>query len=127
MEAVYRTDVDGLLGLARELTATLPPWEALVAWLDGFVEYAKTKRTFLNELSEAFEKNPGLKVASRERLHEGLSSVLERAQAAGVVRLDVTSEDVLGLLGPMCSSPTLVPGQLERLLLVVEDGLRAPS
>ena len=127
VEAVYRTDVDGLVGLATELTATLPPWEALVAWLDGFVEYAKTKRTFLNELSEAFEKNPGLRVASREHLHEGLSSVLGRAQAAGVVRLDVTAEDVLGLLGPMCTSPTLVPGQLERLLRVVEDGLRVPS
>ena len=124
VEAVYRTDVDGLVELAAELAAGDEPWPALVAWLDGFVQYAQTKRTFLNELSEAFEKNPELKVVSRERLQEALSSVLVSAQDAGEVRRDVGAADVLQLLGPMCTSPTLSDGQIGRLLLVVEDGLR---
>jgi hypothetical protein len=43
------------------------------------------------------------------------------------VRGDVQSEDVLQLLGPMCTSPTLSPGQIDRLLAVIEDGLRTNS
>ncbi len=34
----------------------------------GLRAYAQGKRTFLNELREAFEKNPDLKLASRERI-----------------------------------------------------------
>jgi AcrR family transcriptional regulator len=127
VEAVYRTDIDGLVELAAELAASGEPWPALVAWLEGFVQYAQTKRTFLNELSEAFEKNPELKVVSRERLQEALASVLVRAQDAGEVRSDVGAADVMQLLGPMCTSPTLSHGQIDRLLLVVEDGLRQPT
>ncbi len=127
VEAVYRTDVDGLVELAAGLVASAEPWPALVAWLEGFVRYAQTKRTFLNELFEAFEKNPELKVVSRERLQDALSSVLVRAQEARAVRSDVTAADVMQLLGPMCTSPTLTDGQIDRLLLVVEDGLRPPA
>jgi AcrR family transcriptional regulator len=127
VEAVYRTDVDGLVELAAELATSAEPWPALVAWLEGFVQYAQTKRTFLNELFEAFEKNPELKVLSRERLQDALSSVLVRAQDVGVVRGDVHAADVMQLLGPMCTSPTLSDGQVGRLLLVVEDGLRQPA
>ena len=46
----------------------MEPWPALVAWLEAFVLYASGKRRFLNELHEAFEKNPDLRVASREPL-----------------------------------------------------------
>ena len=125
VEAVYRTDVDGLVQLAADLVVDTDPWLAIVAWLEAFVRYAQTKRTFLSELYEAFEKNPQLKVASRERLHDALSSVLVRAQDARVVRRDIQAEDVIALLGPMCTSPTLSSEQMERLLVVVEDGLRA--
>jgi AcrR family transcriptional regulator len=124
VEAVYRTDVDDLVELAAALVASREPWPALVAWLEGFVRYAQTKKTFLTELFEAFEKNPELKVVSRERLQDALSSVLGRAQVAGEVRGDVHSADVMQLLGPMCTSPTLSDGQMDLLLRVVEDGLR---
>ncbi len=68
VEAVYRTDVDQLVTTAEKSVADLEPWPAVVAFLDAFVEYAQGKRTFLNELHEAFEKNPDLKVRSRERI-----------------------------------------------------------
>lgn len=80
----------------------------------------------LSELYEAFEKNPELKSASRERLHGAIASVLVRAQDAGDVRDDVEAEDVMQLLGPMCTSPTLSLGQIERLLGVAEDGCARP-
>ena len=62
VEAVYREDVDELTTVAESVTATMEPWPALVAWLEAFVRYASGKKRFLNELHEAFEKNPELRV-----------------------------------------------------------------
>lgn len=127
VEAVYKTDVDGLMATANEVAETLEPWDALVAWLEAFVRYATTKRTFLNELHEAFEKNPQLRSASRERIEGALSTVLDRAQAARVVRTDLDGPDLMQLLGSMCMSVTLTPDQSERLLVMILDGLRPPQ
>ena len=60
VEAVYRTDVDNLVQTAEQVSAELEPWPAVVAFLEAFVRYAQGKRTFLNELREAFDKNPDL-------------------------------------------------------------------
>jgi AcrR family transcriptional regulator len=127
VEAVYREDVDELVISAEALVADLEPWPALVAWLEGFVRYASSKRRFLNELHEAFEENPQLRVVSRERIEGALSVVLTRAQAAGVVRQDLDGPDLMQLLGSMCMSVTLTPEQSARLLVVIEDGLRPPK
>ncbi len=123
VEAVYRTDVDQLIA-AADAVQGLAPWEALVAFLEAFLSYAETKRTFLAELHEAFEKNPALKLNSRERIDEALNSVLARAQAAGEVRTDVDGSDLMQLLGMMCLSATLTEEQGRRLLGITLDGLR---
>jgi AcrR family transcriptional regulator len=126
VEAVYREDVDELTDVAESVVVTLEPWPALVAWLEAFVLYASGKRRFLNELHEAFEKNPDLRVASRERIESALSIVLTRAQEAGVVRNDIDGPDLMHLLSSMCMSAT-TPGQITRLLAMIEDGLRPPA
>jgi AcrR family transcriptional regulator len=126
VEAVYREDVDELTAVAESVVVDLEPWPALVAWLEAFVLYASGKRRFLNELHEAFEKNPDLRVASRERIEGALGIVLARAQKAGVVRDDIDGPDLMQLLGSMCMSATLTPGQSTRLLAMIEDGLRPP-
>jgi AcrR family transcriptional regulator len=124
VEAVYRDDVQTLVKAAEQLDA-VEPWEALSGWLAAFVAYGKAKRVFLNELHEAFEKNPQLKSDNRERITGACSHVLKRAQDAGVARKDLTGEDVMQLVSPMCISPTLEEGQGERLVSVILDGLRA--
>jgi AcrR family transcriptional regulator len=127
VEAVYREDVDELTTVAESVIVESEPWPALVAWLEAFVLYASGKRRFLNELHEAFEKNPDLRVASRERIEGALGIVLTRAQKAGVVRDDIDGPDLMQLLGSMCMSATLTPGQSARLLAMIEDGLRPPA
>lgn len=124
VEAVYRDDVDELLATAERVVAELDPWDALAEWLRAFLRYARSKRVLLQELREAFEKNPDLTVSSRERIVRAVDLVLRRAQAAGVVRQDVAGDDVMQLIGPMCTSATLSDGQGERLLAMVLDGLR---
>ncbi len=127
VEAVYREDVDELTTVAESVTATMEPWPALVAWLEAFVRYAMGKKRFLNELHEAFEKNPDLRSASRERIVSALDLVLTPAQEAGLVRADIDAEDLMQLLGSMCMSATLTPDQSGRLLVMIRDGLRPPA
>ena len=110
VEAVYVDDVDELETVARTVSADLQPWPGFVAWLEAFVRYATGKKRFMNELHEAFEKDPALRSASRERIEGALGIVLERAQAAGVVRSDIDAPDLMQLLGSMCMSATLTHG-----------------
>jgi AcrR family transcriptional regulator len=124
VEAVYREDVDVLVGTAERGLTELDPWEALEAWLRAYVEYGQAKRVFLNELHEAFDKNPDLKVASRERVTVAAEKVLRRAQDAGVARTDIDGSDLMQIVSPMCTSPTLEAGQAERLIGMILDGLR---
>jgi AcrR family transcriptional regulator len=126
VEAVYRDDVDALVGAADRGRRELDPWGALEAWLRAYVDYGRAKRTFLNELHEAFEKNPDLKPASRERVSAACDLVLRRAQEAGEARTDIDGNDLMQLVSPMCTSPTLAPDQGERLLAMILDGLRPP-
>ena len=126
VEAVYREDVEGLVTLARHVVRELEPWPALVAWLEGFVRYAQAKRTFLTELHEAFEKNPDLALSSREKIRTSVGVVLVRAQQAGVARPDVDEADLVQLVAGMCLARNATPGQSERLLSVVLDGLKPP-
>jgi len=127
IEAVYRTDVDQLVEAAATVSRDMEPWPALVAWLQAFVLYAQGKRTFLNELREAFDKNPQLKVASRDRINHAMGTVLARAQAAGVARTDIDGADLMQLVGPMCTNATLSEDQRKRLIAMVLDGLRPPQ
>ena len=127
VEAVYRNDVDELVANADRGASSLEPWDALVAWLQAFISYARSKRTFLNELHEAFDKNPELRVASRERINVALDSVLSRALGAGFARTDIDGSDLMQLVTSMCTSATLSEGQGERLLAVILDGLRPPG
>jgi AcrR family transcriptional regulator len=127
VEAVYRDDVEQVVAVAQAAVATLGPWEAVDAFLRAFVSYALGKRRFLTELREAFEKNPELKSSARERLDVAMHLVIDRGQAAGVVRTDLTGDDVMGLVGPMCISATLTKEQCERLIGMILDGLRAPT
>ena len=56
VEAVYRGDVEAL-GKAAENSESLPPWDALVGWLERLVEYARTKHALFAELAEAYDKD----------------------------------------------------------------------
>ena len=127
VEAVYREDVDGLVTLAEQLADAADPWDGLVDWLRAFVRYAQGKRVFLTELREAFEKNPGFKLDSRDKLATAASAVLTRAQQAGVARTDIDHADLMQLVGGMCTMPQTELPRNERLLGLVLDGVRQPA
>jgi len=124
VEAVYREDIDGLVTLAAELAETTDPWDGLAQWLQAFVKYAQSKRVFLTELHEAFEKNPDFKLNSREKIATAAATVLHRAQQAGAARTDIDQSDLMQLVGGMCMASNASLPQNERLLCLVLDGIR---
>jgi AcrR family transcriptional regulator len=123
VEAVYRNDVDELVITAEKAAANLEPWPAVESFLRAFVRYAQTKRTLMNELHEAFEKNPDLRSQCRERIDGAMELIIGRGQRAGVVRTDVRGPDVTALVSPMCTSASMTPEQADRLLPMILDGL----
>ena len=127
VEAVYRDDVDELVGTATEVVADLEPWPALVAWLEAFVRYAQDQADLPQRAARGLREEPAAPAsASRERIEAAIELVLARAQEAGVVRTDVDGSDLMQLVGSMCMSATLTPDQSERLLVMIQDGLRPP-
>lgn len=99
-------------------------WSALETWLRAFVAYAHTKRTFLTELHEAFEKNPSLALDSRRKIRAAANTVLSHAQATGQSRDDVDATDLVQLVAGMCLARDTDEQQSLRLLSVVLDGIR---
>ncbi len=64
------------------------------------------------------------------RLERGVDGLLRRAVAAGVVRADVSFQDVLGLVIGTCRGARQVGGgdeRVRRLVSIICEGLRAPG
>jgi AcrR family transcriptional regulator len=119
-EGVYVNEVDALVRAAAGL-ADAPPWEALVAWLHRFVEYTATKRAIIEELAK---QSPLFRGCRADIVAAG-EPLLQRAQATGHARTDIDFDDLLRLVGGITMQPFSEAAQLERVLGMAIDGLRA--
>jgi AcrR family transcriptional regulator len=122
LEAIYLEEVEALGRSAEEL-ADQPPWEALDAWLHGFVAYVATKHALMDQLVEYLDRDAEFFKSSRGTLYAAGEPLLERAQKAGVVRSDVNIEDLVHLVAGIAKMPR-EPDQIEHVLGVALDGLR---
>jgi AcrR family transcriptional regulator len=127
VEAVYQDDVDELEDAARRAVAELDPWLAVEAFFEAFMSYARRKSAMMSELHQAFEKHPEFRSKMRERIDGSFALVIDRGKAAGVVRPDVEGSDVTELVGPICRNEAISPGQRQRLVGMILDGLRASA
>jgi AcrR family transcriptional regulator len=122
VEAVYVEEVEQLAQSAAGF-AELEPWDALVAWFRRFVGYAVRKRALMEELVATMGKDAGVLMRCRAELQAAGEPLLERAQAAGVVRPDATYTDVARMVAAIAVTP-VEPEQVERMLELALDGLR---
>ncbi|WP_243709715.1 TetR/AcrR family transcriptional regulator [Micromonospora sp. 15K316] len=126
VEAAYRNELAGLCDAAPQLLEQLPAAAALRAWMDRFIDYLAAKRGMAGALRLVIESGVNPYAESRDRLHAALDLLLAAGVAAGTVRADVPSADVLAGL----SGVSLVAGeparreQAGRLLDLLMDGLR---
>jgi AcrR family transcriptional regulator len=124
LECIYIDQVEDLSNAARELEATMPPWDALVAWLHRYVGYVGTKRALAEELTASLGKDSEVFRSCRESLFGAGGPLLTRAQDAGVVRKDINIDDLVRLVSGITMMHFVEPGQMERVLGIALDGLR---
>jgi len=124
--AVYLEDVE-TLERAAQASSAVPAWDALVALVTQFAEFGLTKRALLAELASAGGADSHGLDRCRVTIRESAALVLGRAQAEGVARRDVEPSDLLRLVGGLTGPSIPEADQLQRLLTVVLDGIRAPG
>jgi AcrR family transcriptional regulator len=122
LEAVYVDEVEAMARAAADLTE-LPPWEGLSQWLHQYVGFAATKRA-LNEALMETDPNSDVLLTCRTAIAGAGTTLVERAQHAGVVRNDTTFTDIVRMVGAIAMVPTEDPEQKKRLLELALDGLR---
>lgn len=122
LEAVYVDEVDQLAEAAAA-AGTLPPWEAVTAWLERFVTYVATKRALL----EALNQDSEMFRACRAALYEAGEPLFQRAQQAGEVRADASFDDMLRMISGLTSGTFVDTAQRDRVLGFALAGLRVAA
>lgn len=123
-EAVYRNMLDELAAAAAKLSKNLPPWEALRAWLDGYIDQLISKRSIMRELQPLIDQNVHLTEETWRRAGEALNVVLVRAKDAGLVRADVQPNDILQLVNGTVRAGPNDRARIAAMLTIILEGTR---
>jgi AcrR family transcriptional regulator len=123
LEATYLEEVEALCASAAELS-DLEPWDALVSWLNRFARYAATKKALAAELLATIGMESDFFAACHTSIFAAGEPLLERAQAAGAVRPDVTFNDAVRLVSGILMVRVAEPEEIDRLMSFALDGLR---
>ena len=98
LQAVYRSELEKLAAAAQKFAQTMPPIEALRAWLLLFVDGIATKQliapavnTLVGDPKKVFE-------ASYAQVHEAIRALVKRAIRSGDIRKDLDPLDLLRAL-----------------------------
>lgn len=125
-EAVYRREVDQLVELAASLSTNSDPVEALRQWLHANVSFIAAKRGMVAAFALSIKTPPAWQKSSGDRMIEAVGSLVARAAARGLVRDDVSGDELFRAVIGICYM-TDKPGWQAtalRLIDVLIDGLR---
>jgi AcrR family transcriptional regulator len=127
LEAVYRDQVDLLSARAKELCDAESPGDALADWLRALVRFSSTKRSMTTALLATLGKDSELLSSCSQIICGAAETLLGRAQQAGVVRQDADARDLIRLVHAVNIATERAPsdpGQADRMLALILDGLR---
>jgi AcrR family transcriptional regulator len=98
LQAVYRSEIEKLAAAERKFAQSMPPIEALRAWLLLFVEAIETKQVIAPVLSTLIGDPKKVFAASHDQIHEALRALVKRAIKSGDIRKDTDPMDLLRAL-----------------------------
>jgi AcrR family transcriptional regulator len=130
IEAAYRNEVARLCDAVPGLLATMPPREALRAWMGRFIDYATAKLGMADALRAVVASGTNPYAHSHEMIQAALSSLMDAGTTAGAIRSDIGPTDMFAALAgiALTSAKPEQREQAERLLDLTLDGLKpAPS
>jgi hypothetical protein len=85
----YHTEVERLAAAQRELSANLPPIEALRAWMMLFVDYIATKQIIASALNSVVGGPSRLYDSSRVQVTGAIDALVKTAKKSGEIRKDL--------------------------------------
>jgi AcrR family transcriptional regulator len=98
LEAVYRSEVEKLAAAERELSAKLPPAEALRAWMLLFIKYIAAKQIIAPALNSLVGGHSKVFEATGHQVKGAIHALVERAIESGDMRPDIDPVDLLRAL-----------------------------
>src|SRR5271169_5859681 len=96
--AVYRSEMEKLAVAERSLADTMPPVEALRAWLLLFVDAVETKQIIAPVLNTLVGDPKKVFEASHAQIHDALRALVKRTIKSGDIRKDLDPIDLLRAL-----------------------------
>lgn len=93
--AVYRSEIERLAAAERTFANTLPPVEALRAWLLLFIDAVETKHIIAPVLNTLVGDPKKVFEPFHDRIHEALRALVKRAIKSGDIRRDLDPIDLL--------------------------------
>jgi AcrR family transcriptional regulator len=98
LEAVYRTEVEKLAAAEREFAESMPPVEALRAWMLLFVDYIAAKNLIAPALNNIVGGPSKLFDTTGAQIKGAINSLVKRAVESGDIRPDLDPVDLLRAL-----------------------------
>ena len=130
VDAVFEVHLDGMAAAAERAYRAADAWEGLLEYLAYVVGQQAADRG-LSGILGAHLRTEQLVARARSRLRPLVQLLIERAQDAGDLRLDVVYEDVSVLLWTtgrvVDATRDIAPEFWQRYLALLSDGLRAGS
>jgi len=98
LEAVYRTQVEKLAAAERKFAESLPPVEALRAWMLLFVDHIAAKQIIAPALNALVGDPKKVFEASYTQIWDAIRALVKRAIKSGEIRKDLDPIDLLRAL-----------------------------
>ena len=98
IEAVYQSEVGKLAAAERRFSETMPPIEALRAWMLLFVDHIAAKHIIAPALNSVVGGPSRLYEGSRGQIQGAIDALVKRAIKSGDIRRDLDPFDLLRAL-----------------------------
>jgi AcrR family transcriptional regulator len=98
LKAVYRNELENLATAEEKFAETMPPVEALRAWLLLFVDAVAAKQIIAAALNTLVGDHKKVFEASYAQMHEAIRRLVKRAVKSGDIRKDLDPMDLLRAL-----------------------------
>lgn len=125
IEAVYDHRIQALCAAADRVAVTQQPGDALISWLQAVVTHINASRTLGDAFNAAYQGPPGAEppqVAAWHRsVRQAAAPLLRAAQAAGRVRADLDSSELIALTTAIARAGN--PTQAARFLEILLAGI----
>lgn len=125
-EAVYRHEVDELVGLGNRLLLNNDPVDGLKQWLHAAIDMVGTKKGMIAALALTADATSDISAQMSGRIIAALDELLSNAIASGALRAEVSGEELLLAMVGMCLLHDKPGGRASVIKLndALVDGLR---